>query len=67
MTVGQGLNPVVAIAPDGRVVAVWRDGPIQASVRPPGGQWGPAVTAATVGAYRDLVVGIDGSGNAIAA
>jgi hypothetical protein len=35
VTVGQGLNPVVAIAPDGRVVAVWRDGPIQASVRPP--------------------------------
>ena len=67
VTVGQGLNPVVAIAPDGRVVAVWRDGPIQASVRPPGGQWGPAVTVSTDGAYRDLGVGIDGSGNAIAA
>jgi hypothetical protein len=58
----------LAIAPDGRVVAVWTTAStVLASVRPPGGQWGPAVTVSTVGAYRDLVVGIDGSGNAIAA
>ena len=67
VTLGQGYNPAVAIAPDGRAVAVWTASGVWASVRPPGGQWGPAVTVATVGAYRDLVVGIDGSGNAIAA
>jgi hypothetical protein len=67
VTLGQGYSPAVAIAPDGRVVAVWTGAGIQASVRPPGGQWGQAVTVSTVGAYRDLVVGIDGSGNAIAA
>src|SRR5215472_10467429 len=67
VTLGQGYHPAVAIAPDGRAVAVWTGAGIQASVRPPGGQWGAAVTASTVGAYRDLGVGIDGSGNAIAA
>ena len=67
VTLGQGYHPAVAIAPDGRAVAVWTASGVLASVRPPGGQWGPAVTVATVGAYRDLVVGIDGSGNAIAA
>ena len=69
VTVGQGYNPVVAIAPDGRVVVVWRsttEAGVSASVRPPGGQWGPPVTV-TTDPYRDLVVGIDGSGNAIAA
>jgi hypothetical protein len=69
VTVGQGLNPVVAIAPDGRAVVVWRDGAsgeVSASVRPPGGQWGPAVTVSG-GPQRDLGVGIDGSGNVIAA
>src|SRR6516162_3019045 len=68
VTLGQGYHPALAIAPDGRVVAVWTTAStVLASVRPPGGQWGPAVTVSTVGAYRDLVVGIDGSGNAIAA
>jgi len=68
VTLGQGDHPAVAIAPDGRAVAVWTGAfGVSASVRPPGGQWGPAVTVSTVGAYRDLVVGIDGSGNAIAA
>src|SRR5215472_14628116 len=68
VTLGQGYHPAVAIAPDGRAVAVWTGASgVSASVRPPGGQWGPAVTVSTVGAYRDLGVGIDGSGNAIAA
>jgi hypothetical protein len=68
VTLGQGYHPAVAIAPDGRVVAVWTGAStVSASVRPPGGQWGSAVTVSTVGAYRDLGVGIDGSGNAIAA
>jgi hypothetical protein len=70
VTLGQGVSPGVAIAPDGRVVAVWIGGPtastVSASVRPPGGQWSTAVTVST-GTSGDPVIGIDGSGNAIAA
>src|SRR5215472_12602778 len=66
VTVGQGVSPAVAIAPDGRVVAVWTGSTISASVRPPGGQWSTAVTVST-DAYTAPVIGIDGSGNAIAA
>jgi hypothetical protein len=71
VTLAQGVTPAVAIAPDGRAVAVWVGGPgtaptVQASVRPPGGQWSTAVTL-TTDAYGDPVIGIDGSGNAIAA
>ena len=66
VTLGQGDSPAVAIAPDGRAVAVWTGATISASVRPPGGQWGTAVTVST-DAYTAPVVGIDGSGNAIAA
>jgi len=70
VTLAPGVSPAVAIAPDGRTVAVWEGGPgtaatLQASVRPPGGQWSPAVTLATD--YGQPVIGIDGSGNAIAA
>src|SRR5690348_2655316 len=41
VTLAQGVSPAVAIAPDGRAVAVWEGGPgtsptVQASVRPPG-------------------------------
>ena len=66
LTLAQGVSPDVAIAPDGRAVAVWTGATISASVRPPGGQWGTAVTVST-DAYTAPVVGIDGSGNAIAA
>ena len=60
----------MAIAPNGRAVAVWVGGlgtaqTLQASVRPPGGQWSSAVTLATD--YGQPVIGIDRSGNAIAA
>ncbi len=70
VTLGQGVSPVVAIAQDGRAVAVWEGGPgtaatVQASVRPPGGQWSTAVTLTTD--FGHPVIGIDGSGNAIAA
>jgi hypothetical protein len=70
VTLAQGVSPAVAIAPNGRAVAVWEGGPgtattLQASVRPPGGQWSTAVTLATD--YGQPVIGIDGSGNAIAA
>jgi hypothetical protein len=70
VTLAQGVSPAVAIAPNGRAVAVWEGGPgtaatLQASVRPPGGQWSTATTLATD--YGQPFVGIDGSGNAIAA
>jgi hypothetical protein len=70
VTLAQGVSPAVAIARDGRAVAVWEGGSataatLQASVRPPGGQWSTAVTLATD--YGQPVIGIDGSGNAIAA
>lgn len=70
VTLGQGVSPTVAIAPDGRAVVAWEGASnnvysVQASVRPPGGQWSPAVTL--TGDYGHPVVGMDGSGNAIAA
>ncbi len=70
VTLGQGVSPTVAIAPDGRAVTVWEGGPgtaatVQASVRPPGGQWSTAVTLTTD--FGHPVIGIDRSGNAIAA
>jgi hypothetical protein len=70
VTLAQGVSPAVAIAPDGRAVTVWEGGPgtaatVQASVRPPGGQWSTAVTLTTD--FGHPVIGIDGSGNAIAA
>jgi hypothetical protein len=70
VTLAQGVSPAVAIARDGRAVVVWEGGSgtaptLQASVRPPGGQWSTAVTLATD--YGQPVLGIDGSGNAIAA
>src|SRR5216683_3344288 len=72
VTLAHGVSPAVAIAPDGRAVAVWEGGAgtvqatVQASVRPPGGQWSTVVTLST-DAYGHPVIGIDGSGNAIAA
>ncbi|HEV2372816.1 MAG TPA: hypothetical protein VGS19_11665 [Streptosporangiaceae bacterium] len=71
VTLAQGVSPAVAIAPDGRAVAVWEGGPgtsptVQASVRPPAGQWSTAVTLST-DSFDGPVIGIDGSGNAIAA
>ena len=69
-TVGQGNNPAVALAPDGRAVTAWEGGPftapvIQASVRPPGGTWSAPVTVGTDA--RGPLIGIDRSGNAIIA
>ena len=70
VTLGQGVIPSVAIAPDGRAIVAWEGASsnvysVQASVRPPGGQWAPAVTL--TGDYGHPVAGMDGSGNAIAA
>jgi hypothetical protein len=72
VTLAPGISPAVSIAPNGRAVAVWEGGGgpgtaaiLQASVRPPGGQWSTAVTLGTD--YGQPVIGIDGSGDAIVA
>jgi hypothetical protein len=73
-----GQHPVVAVGPDGRVVAVWGSTVgcpascayiVRAAVRPPGGSWGAPVTLSTDLSFGDggLVLGMDGTGNAIAA
>jgi hypothetical protein len=67
-TLGGGVSPV-ALAPDGRAVAVWEGlppitGTIQASVRPPGGSWSAAVTLSSNAGTP--LVGVDGQGNVIA-
>ena len=73
-----GPHPALAMGPDGRAVALWGSTVgcpascsyiLQASVRPPGGSWGAPVTLSTELNWGagGLVLGIDGSGNAIAA
>jgi hypothetical protein len=73
-----GPHPAVAVGPDGRAVALWGSTVgcpascsyiLQASVRPPGGSWGAPVTLSTELNWGagGLVLGMDGSGNAIAA
>jgi hypothetical protein len=73
-----GQHPVMALSPDGRAVALWGSTVgcpascsyiLQASVRPPGGSWGAPVTLSTELNWGagGLVLGMDGSGNAIAA
>ena len=73
-----GQHPVVALSPDGHAVAVWGrtvgcpsacDYIVQAAVRPPGGGWGAPVTLTTDLYFGGggIVLGMDGSGNAIAA
>jgi hypothetical protein len=63
--------PVVAVAPNGRVVVAWTGGPstgpvVQSSVLPPGGTWSAPVNVST-DIFGDPVLGMDGSGNAIVA
>ncbi len=73
-----GQHPVMALSPDGHAVAVWGstvgcpsacDYIVQAAVRPPGGSWGAPVTLTTELYFGGggIVLGMDGSGNAIAA
>jgi hypothetical protein len=73
-----GPHPAVAIGPDGRVVALWGSTVgcpaacsyiLQASVRPPGGSWGAPVTLSNELNWGTggVTLGMDGSGNAIAA
>lgn len=70
ITVGQGVSPAVALAPDGRVVVAWEGGTfaatdIEASVRAPGGAWSAPVVVSTVGSPGAPLIGIDGSGDAV--
>jgi hypothetical protein len=70
-TLDAGENPVVAIAPNGRVVAAWEGGPatatvIQASVLAPGGTWSAPVNVST-DALGGPAIAMDGSGNTIVA
>jgi len=73
-----GQHPVMALSPNGRAVALWGSTVgcpaacsyiLQASVRPPGGSWGAPVTLSTELNWGagGLTLGMDGSGNAIAA
>jgi hypothetical protein len=69
-TIGQGIQPAVAIAPDGRIVVIWQwtSGVLsntEASVRAPGGSFStPVIVSPNTGRP---VIGMDGSGNAVAA
>lgn len=73
-----GPHPAVAVGPDGRVVALWGSSVgcpaacsyiLQASVRPAGGSWGAPVTLSSELNWGagGVALGMDGSGNAIAA
>ena len=73
-----GPHPAMALGPDGRAVALWGSTVgcpaacsyiLQASVRPPGGSWGAPVTLSTELNWGagGLMLGMDGSGDAIAA
>ena len=68
-TLGHGIAPAVALAGDGRAVAVWWSldgaGSVRASVRPPGGSWSAGVTVSPDAGSPKL--GVDQSGDAIAA
>lgn len=68
--IGKGVSPSVAVAPDGRVIAVWQGGlaispDIKASVKQPYGSWSMPVTLAAEPGIP--VVAIDIAGNAVAA
>jgi hypothetical protein len=70
VTIGHGVSPAVAIAPNGRIVVAWEGASdnvysVQASVLPPGGQWSPAVTLTSDNGHP--VIGMDRSGDAVAA
>ncbi len=71
-TLGQGVNPAVALAADGRAVVAWEGGTfaatdIEASVRPPGGTWGAPVVVSAAGYPGAPLIGIDGWGNVVIA
>ena len=68
--IGPGGGPVVAVAPNGRAVVAFSGLypalNIQASVRPPGGNWSTPVAISTGTVSASALIKMDGSGNAIA-
>ena len=68
--VGAGSGPSVALGPSGRAVVAFSGLvptlDIQASVRPPGGNWSAPAAISPVGGSRQVMVKMDGAGNAIA-
>src|SRR5258708_25242711 len=72
VTLARGVSPAVAIARGGPAVAAWGgvvvtpaivQATVQATVRPPGGQWRTAAILST-DAFCGPVIGIAGSGTA---
>jgi hypothetical protein len=69
VTLGQGGEPAVALAPNGRAVAVWQGlsgitPEVQSSVLVPGGTWSAPVTLASPGSNPQVAV--DAAGDAVA-
>jgi hypothetical protein len=68
--IGPGISPVGAVAPNGRAVVAFSGLypalNIQASVRPPGGNWSAPVAISTGTVSAHALIKMDGSGNAIA-
>jgi hypothetical protein len=70
VTLGPGGEPAVALAPNGRTVAVWQgfsgvaSTGVQASVLAPGGTWSAPVTVAPAGVNPQVAV--DAAGDAVA-
>jgi len=67
-TIGQGITPVLAVAPNGRIVAMWEwvsgvSSNVQASIRPVGGNWSTPVIVSTASTHP--LISMDGSGNAL--
>jgi hypothetical protein len=66
---GQGAEPAVALAPDGRTVAVWQgvsgltSTGVRARVLAPGGTWSAPVTATPAGINPEVAV--DAAGAAV--
>jgi hypothetical protein len=68
--VGPGVDPAVALAPSGRAVVMFTGNfpalNIQASIRPPGGNWSTPAVISTGTVSGHGTIRMDGAGNAIA-
>src|SRR5260221_11741732 len=68
---GGAIDPSVAVAPGGEVVALWSQAPafqIQAAIRPPGGSFSTATPISAAGAPIATLdhIAVDGTGNFLA-
>ena len=69
-TLGPGVDPSVALAPDGRAVVAWEGGnplapTVDATLRPPGGSWAAPIVLSTD--FGHPVIGMDRAGDAVIA